>query len=97
MTYSIYKPEDCEAQAYLQGLEPAVQLRENGGVVAGHVQHAEALQVQVAVQGLDEQLPGGAEGVEGPGQEGDCGVKLEVHATCWSLQGLKGEARAGRM
>jgi hypothetical protein len=75
MTYSIYKPEDCEAQAYLQGLEPAVQLRENGGVVAGHVQHAEALQVQVAVQGLDEQLPGGAEGVEGPGMEGD----IQIH------------------
>jgi hypothetical protein len=73
MTYSIYKPEDCEAQAYLQGLEPAVQLRENGGVVAGHVEDAEALQIQVAVQGLHEKLPGGEEGAEGSGAEGDDG------------------------
>ncbi len=63
--------EDCEAPADLQCLEPAVQIGKNGRVAAGHVQHAEALQVQIAVQGLDEHLPGCEEGVEGPGPEGD--------------------------
>jgi hypothetical protein len=48
------------------------------------------------IQGLDEHLPGGEEGTKGPGPEGDCGVELEVHAICWTLQGLKGEPRAGR-
>ena len=38
------------------------------------------LQVQVAIQGLDEHLPGSRQGIEGPGPEGDCGKKLEVHA-----------------
>lgn len=88
--------EDCEAPANLQGLEPAVQPRKNGGVVASHIEDAEALQVQVAVQGLDEHLPGGEEGVEGSGTEGDGGIKLEVHGKRWVLRGLKGEARAGR-
>jgi hypothetical protein len=68
-----------KAPADLQGLEPAIQLREIGGVVAGHVADAEALQVQVAVQGLHEETPGGEESVEGPGTEGDGGAKLEVH------------------
>lgn len=51
------------------------------------------LQVQVAVQGQEEHLAGCNEGVEGPRTEGDGGVKLEVHAICGSLQGLKAEVR----
>lgn len=71
--------EDGEAPADLQGLEPTVQAAQNSGVVAGHIEDAEALQVQVTVQGLHEEIPGGEKGVEGSGTEGDGGVKLEVH------------------
>jgi hypothetical protein len=45
------------------------------GVVADDIQNAKALQVQVAVHGLVEHLPGRAEGVEGPGMEGD----IQIH------------------
>ncbi len=45
--------EDCESPADLQGLEPAIKTREDGGIVAGHIGDAEAMQVQVTVQGLD--------------------------------------------
>ncbi len=41
------------------------------------------MKVQVAVQGLDEHLSGSNESVEGPGTEGDGGVKLKVHAIGW--------------
>lgn len=84
--------EDCKAPADLQSLEPAVQPRKNGGVVAGHIEHVKPLQVQVAVQGLDEHLSWGEEGVEGSGTEGDGRVKLEVHGIGCALWGLKGEA-----
>lgn len=80
----------------LQGLEPAVKSGENGGVVAGDIEHLKPLQVQLSVKCLDEYLPGSEEGVEGPGTDGDGGVKLEVHGKRWVLRGLKGEARAGR-
>jgi hypothetical protein len=56
MISSIYELEDCEAQADLQGLETAVQATQDGRVVAGDIEDTEALQVQVAIQGLDEHL-----------------------------------------
>jgi hypothetical protein len=71
--------EDCEPPADLQGLEPSIKPRKNGGIIAGHIEDAKALQVQVTVQGLNKQLPRGEESVEGSGTEGDGGVKLEVH------------------
>jgi hypothetical protein len=66
-----HKLEDCEPPADLQSLEPAIPAREDGGVVAADEKYLEPLQVQVAVQCLDEQLPGGHQGREGPGPEGE--------------------------
>lgn len=74
--------EDCEAPADLQGREPAVQVAQYSGVVASHVEDAEPLQVQVSVQRIDEHLPRGDKGIEGPGSESDGGVKLECHVIC---------------
>jgi hypothetical protein len=74
----------------------AVRATQDGGIVAGHVEHLKTLVIRISVQGLDEHLLGGEEGVEGSGTEGDGGIiKLEVHGKRWVLQGLKGEARAG--
>ena len=72
--------EDGKSPADFQGLKPAVQPGKDGGGVAGDVEHLEPLQVKVAIQGLDEHLPGSRQGIEGPGPEGDRGKKLEVHA-----------------
>lgn len=71
--------EDCEAPADLQGLEAAIKLAEDGRVVAGDEEDLETLQVQVAVEGLDEHLPGSLQDIEGSGSEGDCRIELEVH------------------
>ncbi len=71
--------EACEASSDLQGLEAAVQLAQDGRVVAADIEDLEVLQVQVAVQCLYEHLPGSLEDIEGPGPQGDCGVEFEVH------------------
>jgi hypothetical protein len=52
-----HKLKDREASADLQLREPAAQMGEDPGVVAGDVQQFESLQVLVAVQGLDEHFP----------------------------------------
>ncbi len=70
--------------------------RKYAGVVPGYIEHLEPLQVQVAVQGLDEHLSRREQGTKGPGPEGNCWVELEVHALGYGLQGLKAWARAGR-
>jgi len=72
--------EDGKSPADFQGLKPAVQPGKDGRRIAGDVEHPEPLQVQVSVHGLDEHLPGSRQSIEGPGPEGDCGKKLEVHA-----------------
>lgn len=88
--------KDGEATADLQCFELAVQPGKDAGVISGHVEHLEPLQVQVAIQSLDEHLTGGYEGVEGPGPKGDRRIKLEVHAKELALAGLKGWPRAER-
>ena len=72
--------EDGKSPADFQCLKPAVQPGKDGRGIAGDVEHLEPLQVQVAIQGLYEHLPGSRQGIEGPGPEGDRGKKLEVHA-----------------
>lgn len=47
----------------------------------------------MAVQGLDEHLPGGEEGAEGSGTESDGGVEFKIHAIVSALAGLKGWPR----
>lgn len=64
---------------------------ENARIVPADVEHPEPLEVQMAVQCLDEHLPGrGEEGVEGPGPEGDCGIEFKVHDKRRITSGIKG-------
>ena len=70
---------EVKARRISSSVKLRIQPAEDAGVVAANIEDLEALQVQVAVQCLDEQLPGGRQGVEGPGPEVDCGVEFEVH------------------
>jgi hypothetical protein len=52
-----WKRVKCPAD--LQVLEPTIQLTEDAGVIPADVKHFVTRQVQVTVQGLDEQLSRG--------------------------------------
>jgi len=67
--------EDRKTSPDLQLREPAVQLAQYAGVVAGDIQHFKPLQIRIPIQGLDEHLPGRYKDIEGSLPEG----KLEVH------------------
>jgi hypothetical protein len=51
--------EDCESSAHLQLSDVAIQPAEDAGVVAADEEDLVALQFQVAVQGISQQLRGG--------------------------------------
>ena len=56
---NVHELKDREGLADLQVLEPAVSPAQDRGVVPADVDGLVALQVQVALQGTDEQLSGG--------------------------------------
>ncbi len=90
--------EDSESPADLQVNEPAVKLRKDGRIVSRHAENIEPLQVYVAVQGQHEHLPGGEEGIEGPGAK--CDWWNRVRSPCYMPvpAGIKGRsAGAGGM
>ena len=58
--------EESKCSTNLKVLEPAVQTAQDGGVVSADVKHFVELKVQVAVQGLDEQISGSLKDIEGP-------------------------------
>jgi len=88
--------EAGERPADLQGLDSAVKLAEDGRVVATDVENLEALQVPVAVESLDEHLPGSLQDVEGPGAQRDGGYSSRSMIENRGLQGYEGEQRAVR-
>lgn len=59
--------EESKCPTNSQGLESAIKLAEDAGVIAADVEHFVTLQVQVSVQGLDEQVSRCLQDVEGPG------------------------------
>ncbi len=63
---------------------------ENARIVASHIEHLKPLKVQVPVQGPDEHLPEGEEGVEGPGAEYD-----GVRRPCYMLVSIEIKGRGG--
>jgi hypothetical protein len=88
----ILRRKDCEASA-----SRALNLRSGSTeLIAGDIQHLISLQVQVAVQGLDEQIARSHESTERSLFESDAGEEFEVHNRTGRSMGYEASERAGR-